>query len=190
MYDERLENRGEPLAKKRRPLGVSVKRFVRWYLGWILVRPRRWMFWKMAGTAYGPRWFFKKDEYFGWQWPNFYWWFLYKTVFNFCKWLHYDAWRPFCDWSGGYRRTYPLIARVIHKVGSTTAGYAISGGECYHCGAEGGCQVDLSEDETGETFKLIDTWTECTQDGTDYRFKGITICPVCGYESEYEDGSL
>jgi hypothetical protein len=148
------------------------------------------MFWKMIGTAYGPRWIPRKHEFFGWQWPDFHWWLLYKTVFKFCKWLHYDAWRPLCTYKDGWLKHKPWVANVIHRIGSTTAGFAISGGECYHCAAEEGCQVELSEDETGERFKLIETWIEGTQEGTDYRFKGITICPVCGYESEYEDGSL
>jgi len=79
---------------------------------------------------------------------------------------------------------------VVHRIGATTAGYAISGGECYHCSSPEGCQVDLSEDETGTTFILEKTWSEGTQDGTDYRFRGVTICPKCGYRAGYEDGSL
>jgi hypothetical protein len=161
-----------------------------WY-GWFFVRPRRWFFRRiLACGSFGLRLVPKREEYWGWRWPNLHWWLFYKTVFKFFKWLYWDGWRPFCDWSGGYRRTYPWIARTIHKIGQTTVGYAISGRECYHCASSDGCQVDLSEDETGTTFILKETWSVGTQDGTDHRFRGITICPKCGYRAEYEDGSL
>lgn len=156
--------------------------------GWIFVRPRRWFFSNMIFNCY-PQWFPKKHEFFGWQMPNIHWWILYKTVFKFFKWLHYDGWRPFCDWTGGYRRTYPLIARFIHRIGATTAGYAIGGFECYHCASEEGCQVELSEDRTGEYFNVEGSSQYGTQDGTHYEFWGITTCPKCGYKSEFRDGS-
>ena len=162
---------------------------LRWLYGWIFVRPRRWFFWKMI-CASCPQWKIEKHPYYGWSFPNIHWHVLYKTVFKFFKWLYWDAWRPFCDWTGGYRRTYPLIARIIHRIGATTAGYAISGGECYHCASENGDQLELSDDESGKTFKLERAWTSATQDGTDHRFCGTTICPDCGYEQYYEDGSL
>lgn len=158
--------------------------------GWLLIKPLRWAFHRMICTSYGFRIVPRKDEFWGWQMPNIHWWILYKTVFRFFLWLDLEAWRYFCDWTGGWRQTYPLIARIIHKVGKSTAGYVISGGECYHCAADEGCQVELSQDETGKAFKLIESWSEGTQDGTDHRFRGITTCPKCGYQSEYEDGSL
>ncbi len=164
----------------------------RWCLGFIFVRPRRWFFWKMiACGSFGLQLIPRYDECLRrWRFPNIHWWILYQTIFGFCTWLHYDGWRPFCDWTGGYRRSFPWIARAIKKIGTTTAGFAISGGECFHCGSEKGNQVDLADDETGETFKLERAWTVSTPDGTDYRFCGTTICPVCGYEGYYEDGSL
>ena len=158
--------------------------------GWIFIRPLRWFFWKMLCNTY-PRFIPKKNEWDNtWRLPNIHWWLIYKTVFKFFKWLYYDAWRMFCDWTGGYRRTFPLSARIIKKIGATTAGYGISGGQCYHCGSEDGDQVDLADDDTGTTFKLLESWTQSTMDGVDHRFRGITICPKCGFESEYEDGSL
>lgn len=84
----------------------------------------------------------------------------------------------------------PLIARVIKRIGATTAGFTILGGECFHCASPDGDQVELSQDETGKVFKLERTWESYSQDGTDYRFCGTTICPRCGYRSYYEDGSL
>lgn len=125
-----------------------------------------------------------------WLWPNVGWWIGYRTVMPFFRWLNWDAWRYFCDWTGGSRQTYPLIARIIHKIGQTTYGCAAHGGECYHCASDDGDPVDLSSDDTGKTFRLAETWTVGTQNGTDHRFRGTTICPACGYEAEYEDGSL
>jgi len=161
-----------------------------WY-GWIFVRPRRWFFGRMLGRgSFGLRLLPKREEYWGWRWPNLHWWLLYKTIFNFCSWLSWDGWRPFCDWTGGYRRTFPWIARMIKRLGETTAGVHCHGCECWHCGAEDCDQCTLSDDETGTTFILEETWTEGTQEGTDHRFRGITICPKCGYRAEYQDGSL
>lgn len=96
-----------------------------------------------------------------------------------------------CTYKNGWLNKKPLIAKIIHRIGSTTAGFAISGGECFHCASVNGCQVDLSEDETGTTFILKDSWSSyCGEVGTDHRFSGTTICPDCGYEEYYEDGSL
>jgi len=156
--------------------------------GWIIIRPIRWFFWKMIINT-SLRLVPKKD-FDKWRLPNLHWWLLYKTIFKFFKWLYYEAWRPFCKWSNGWRQTYPLPAKIIHRIGETTAGFAISGGQCYHCGSKSGDPVNLSMDDTGQHFKLLKTWSVGTPDGTDYRFYGITICPRCGYESEYEDGSL
>jgi len=168
---------------------LRYRHFIVKVYGWMFVRPRRWFFHRMVCASY-PRWKIKKEDYFGWTFPNIHWYVLYITVFNFFTWIHYDGWRPFCNWEGGYRRTYPLIARIIHKIGSTTAGYAISGGECFHCGSEEGNPSELADDESGTTFKLKETWSIGTQEGTDHRFCGTTICPNCGHEGYYEDGSL
>lgn len=162
---------------------------IHFVLGWIFVRPRRWFFWKMSCASFGVRVLPTHDEYFGWKAPNIHWWILYKTLFNFFYWLDTDAWRYFCKW-GNVRLTYPLIARVIHKIGKTTVGYAVHGGECFHCGSEEGNPVYLSDDESGKTFVLKETWSVPTPDGTDYCFAGTTICPKCGYESYYQDSSL
>ena len=166
-------------------------RWLFYIYGWIFVRPRRWLFWKMISNgSFGIRWFPYKYEYWGWRYPNVHWWILYKTIFKFFSWLFLEGWRPFCDWTGGYRRTYPWMARFIHWIGRTTAGNAIYYQECYHCGFEAGDPVYLSEDETGTTFILTDCGTSCTPDGTDHWFNGITICPKCGFKQEYSDGSL
>lgn len=160
--------------------------------GWLFVRPRRWFFWQMiAHGSHELRFIPKYDDCWErWQLPNIHWWLLRHTIFDFCKWLHYDAWRPFCDWTGGYRGSFPWIARAIKRIGDTTAGYAISGGECPHCASPKGDQLYLSEDITGTTFILQKTWTVGTQEGTDHRFCGSTICPACGYKAYFEDGSL
>lgn len=34
------------------------------------------------------------------------------------------------------------------------------------------------------------SWSVGTMDGTDHRFSCITVCPKCGFKSNYEDGSL
>jgi hypothetical protein len=159
--------------------------------GWIFVRPRRWFFWKMiARGSFGLRLLPHKGEYCGWEFTNLHWWLLYKTIFKFFKWLYWEGWRPFCDWTGGWRRTFPWYARAIHRIGQTTAGVAIMHQECWHCGSLSGNPVDLSEDETGTTFILKDSGTCSTPDGTDHWFSGTTICPRCGFKSEYSDGSL
>ena len=168
---------------------MTIKKFLCKARGWLLVRPIRWFFGKMLRGSY-LRWKISHEDYWGWRFPNIHWWILYKTIFNFFSWVYWDGWRPFCNWDGGHRNTYPLIARIIHKIGSTTAGFAICGCECFHCASDNGSQVELSDDENGETFKLDRAWTEGTQDGTDHRFCGTTICPDCGYEAYYEDGSL
>lgn len=164
---------------------------LRWIAGWVFVRPIRWLFHRMTGGCYLQKWPTKAFDGH-WCMPNYHWWLLYCTVFRFFNWLSDDAWRPFCAWSGpgGSRSSFPLSARIIHKIGRTTAGYAISGGACFHCASEDGDPVELSEDETGRTFRLEKSWSVATMDGTDYRFCGTTVCPACAYESHYEDGSL
>lgn len=162
---------------------------LRYLLSYLFVRPRRWFFHKMLCDSFGIRWWFEKDWY-GTSYPNIHWWILYKTVWKFFRWLNNDAWRYFCTWEDGWLKHKPLISKIIHRIGQTTVGERTSGGECYHCGAIEGCQVELSQDETGKFFVLEKSWSVGTMDGTDYRFCGITICPKCGYKSYYEDGSL
>lgn len=160
--------------------------------GYIFVRPRRIFFWKMiAKGSFGLRLIPKRDEFWGWRFPNLHWWILYHTVFKFFKWLYWDAWGKLCTYSKGGLSHKPLIARIIHRIGQTTAGMAISGGECFHCAFSGGDPVDLSEEdfEDGKYFELTDSGTSYTQDGTDYWFKGITTCPRCGFKQEYNDGT-
>lgn len=167
----------------------KMKKFFYLY-GWIFVRPRRWFFWKMVCET-NLHLLPKKDGTFGYyQMPNIHWWLLYKTVYRFCSWLNWEAWRVFCKHEKGWLKHKPLIAKIIHRIGQTTAGFASSGGECFHCSSKRGCPVELSNDETGTNFILERTWTEGSEDGTDYRFCGTTICPVCGYRRYYEDGSL
>ncbi len=167
----------------------SWRRLIRYELAWILVRPYRWAFRRMV-FASTPRWLPERVEGLGWLWPNIHWWVLYRTVFKFCKWLWHDAWRPLCQWGERSLKHKPWYAAVIQRIGETTAGGACQCFECYHCASKDGCQIDLSSDETGTTFKLERTWTSSTEDGTDYRFSGTTICPRCGFEDHYEDGSL
>jgi len=166
---------------------VSAKS-VRYALGWAFVRPRRWLFRKMVFNSYLELRFRRL-----WQdgpiiWPNPHWWILYKTVFKFFKWLDWEAWRPLCTWEKNGLKHKPILARIIHRIGETTAGEAIGGGECFHCASKDGCQVWLADSD--ETFELIRSWQVGTQDGTDYRTHGITTCPKCGFKDEYEDGSL
>lgn len=179
---------------------------LRYILAFLTVRPRRWFFgnciWRgSCGTQWLPRRITNWDNFdpakhddtdlpTKIEWPNIHWVIAYRTVFRFFKWMHQDAWRPFCDWTGGWRRTTPRIARVIQRIGQTTAGCAANGGECWHCGSEEGCPVELSQDKTGTTFILEREWTSSSEDGTDHRFSGTTICPKCGHREHYEDGSL
>lgn len=161
-------------------------------LGWIFVRPRRWLFRRICSRGgNGIIWF---PHYDGWDWrfPNLHWALLYWALFKPLKWAYWDGWRKFAIWDKGkgYLKSHTLLSRFIQRIGETTAGCAISGGECYHCASREGCPVELSKDETGEQFILEKTWTVGTLDGTDHRFRGTTICPCCGYRQEYEDGSL
>jgi len=161
-------------------------------IGWIFIRPVRWFFRNMATACY-PRWLPRKNSmypYYGLKYsmPNIHWYVLYKTVFKFFSWLNWDAWRVFCNWEGGWRRTYPLPARIVHWIGQSTAGYAANGGRCYHCNSEDGNPGDLVEDE--KYFTVTDSGSNATMDGTDHWFKGIATCPKCGHKSEYGDSSL
>lgn len=156
--------------------------------GYIFIRPIRWLFWRMVWAA-NLRLLPKRDWDGTWIFPNLHWWLLYKTVFRFCKWLDWEAWRPFCDWSKGYRSSYPLIARLVHSVGAATAGYAISGGACYHCASTEGDPVLLSESEN-KYFKIVNSGVTSTPDGVDHWFEAETICPKCGWTDYYSDGSL
>jgi hypothetical protein len=183
----------------------SSLRKLRYYAAFITVRPRRWFFRKcISEGSFGAQWLpIRREEWDNynprkdrprteWEmivWPNIHWVLAYRTIFKFFKWLNYDAWRPLCKWDR-VRKTYPWYARLVHRIGQTTAGCAISGGECWHCASEEGCPVELSNDETGKTFILERIWSSATMDGTDHRFCGKTICPKCGYEAYYEDGSL
>lgn len=167
---------------------------IRYAAAFITVRPVRKLFWKMIANT-ELRLIPKEREWDGsWRLPNVHWWILYKTVFSFFKWVHRDAWRPFCDWTGGWRQTFPPIARIVKWFGDSTAGYAISGGRCFHCNHEDGCQVSISDygDSSGYSpfVRNVESWSVGTMDGTDYRFSCTTVCPKCGFKSEYEDGSL
>lgn len=155
--------------------------------GWVFVRPRRRLFSRMVWASC-PQLFAVREPW-GVCADNAHWWPLYIAVFQFFKWLYYDAWRPFCKWDKWLIHK-PWYAALIQRIGATTAGYAIGGGECFHCASKDGDPVDLSDDDTGTTFRLLETWSVPTGEGTDHRFRGITICPVCGYEDEFEDGSL
>lgn len=166
----------------------------RYTVSFVTVRPVRKLFWKMIINT-ELRLLPKKREWDdSWRWPNVHWWLLYKTVFKFFKWLHYDGWRPFCDWTGGSRQTFPPIARFVKWFGDSTAGYAISGYRCHQCNSEQGCQMNICDETDASGYspfvRDVKTWTESTMDGTDYRFSCTTVCPKCGFKSKYEDGSL
>lgn len=171
--------------KKSSPAAMRFNRLV----GWALYRPVRWFFWKMICNC-TLRFKIERCEvgYMPTRYPNLHWWLLYKTVFKFFKWLNYYAWRVFCNWGGGYRRTFPPVARFVMWLGAVTAGSVISGGRCRHCGHADGDPVTLSEDE-GEFFKLSDSGSYGTQDGTTHWFKGVCTCPRCGAETEYGDSN-
>lgn len=166
-----------------------MRKKIRYILSWIFVRPRRWVFGKMLWNSELNIWFKRRwDD--SWKPPNIHWFILNKTVLRFFRWLNDDAWRKFCTWENGWLSHKTLIAKIIHRIGQTTAGERIHGMECYHCGSPEGCQVELSQDETGKHFVDVESWSVGTMDGTDHRFSGTTICPKCGYKRYYEDGSL
>ncbi|MCK5616291.1 hypothetical protein KAR91_81265 [Candidatus Pacearchaeota archaeon] len=166
--------------------------------GWIFVRPRRWLFWHMVWSD-RLSWKIERNYYYDgrWKWPNLHWWILRQIIFEPLKWLYWDGWRIFEKWEdkGGGTR-WPkgrLLARIAKRIGQTTAGCAISGGECFHCAFPGGDPLELSdpEGEYGEEyFELTDSGSTATMDGTDHWFRGITTCPRCGYKQEYGDSSL
>lgn len=159
--------------------------------GWIFVRPRRKLFKKMICNSYLR---IIPEKHCGkWLLPNLLWWLLYISVFKFSKYSYWRTWSYLCTYGNGRLKRKPIlwiIARIIHGISSTTAGCAINIGECFHCSHPDGWSAELSEDETGVNFILEKSWTVGTMDGTDYRFCGITICPICGYRDYYEDGSL
>lgn len=161
--------------------------------GWIFVRPIRWFTRKVSSGTYLRLWP-KKCEYYHpefypykYDMPNLHWWALDKTFGRFTRWIYWEWWRPFCDWTGGWRRTYPPIASFIHEVGRFLT-YPYYGGACYHCAAVDADPSELTESD--ETFQLTDSGTSYTPEGTDHWFRGITTCPHCGYKSEFGDSSL
>ena len=160
---------------------------IRYIYGWLFVRPRRWFFRKLISN-YHLRLWPERCEFSGWSYPNLHWWVLYITIFKFFEWLNYDAWRPFCDWTGGFRRSCPLIARMIQRIGETTAGIHISSDECYHCASKEGNQLYLADNK--ETFEETNYGSYGTEDGTCHWWEGITTCPKCGYRSHFSDSSL
>jgi hypothetical protein len=161
--------------------------------GWLFVRPRRWFFKKMA-NACCLRILPVKDFFNHWHFSNIHWWILYKTVFRFFEVLD-DSWRYFCVCENGLLKYKSFIAWIIHRIGSTTIGYVMRKGECFHCASVEGDPVELSMDETGKFFKVGKTWevgkisVDATENGIEYGFDGITICPKCGYEQFYEASS-
>jgi len=165
--------------------------------GWILVRPRRWLFHKMVWSdrldmRIEKNYYYRDNWFQRIKWPNLHWWVLRQIIFEPLKWLYWDGWRLFDKKKNGVPQ-WTLPARIAKRIGQTTAGCAISGGECYHCGWERGDPLELSdpEGEFGEDyFELTDSGVTSTQDGTDHWFKGITTCPRCCYQQEYGDSSL
>lgn len=161
-----------------------------WIYGWLFVRPRRWLFFHMVWND-RLNWKVIKNYYYRdkllarIKWPNLHWWLLRVIIFEPLKWLYWDGWRKFG------KNPYRGLGGLAKRIGQTTAGFAIGGGECYHCGSEHGDPVELSSEE-GEAagyFELTRTWELFCGEYTDYRFCGITTCPRCGYQQYYEDGS-
>ncbi len=164
---------------------------IRYFYGWLFIRPRRWVFNKMGWASTGLRWKPEKDWNNKWIWPNPHWWILYKTVYKFCKWLEWDGWRPFAVWGEHRLKKHTFISKFLKWIGETTTGYYYR--ECYHCAAKGCAPVELSngEPENEDYFILKDSGSSYIPgEGTDHWFHGITICPKCGYRQEYGDGSL
>ena len=159
-------------------------------MGFIFIRPIRYAFWQMV-CATSPRWWFKRG-YECWYLPNIHWYILYITVFRLCAYLYWDGWRHFAHYhpQHNYLQFISLPGAILKRIGTITAGGAISGGQCYHCASEYGNPVYLADDEENQTFILEKTWSIGTMDGTDHRFSGTTICPICGFRNYYEDGSL
>lgn len=153
--------------------GGNMKR-LRYAYGWLFVRPRRWLFGRMLAWGSGPlywrplrRW----DDSI--LWPHPHWWVLYHTVFRLFSWLQWNG-------RGPWRR-----------LGKWAVGMNLSGtGECWHCGHPAGCPLRLSDDDTGRTFVLKESGHSATDMGTDYWYRGTTICPKCGYRAPWEDSSL
>ena len=175
---------------KRDMIAIQI-RFFKIY-GYIFVRPRRYLFGNMGWNS-DLRPLPVKHEYFGWRLPNWHWWILYKTVFRFFKWLYWDGCIRVSRWEKRWFKGRTNLYGIIRRIGATTAGCAIMGGECYHCAFPGGSPVELSDPdgEYGEEyFELTDSGTSSTPEGVDHWFRGITTCPRCGYKQEYGDGSL
>lgn len=162
----------------------------RYWISWVLVRPRRWLFHRMVWAS-TVRWV-PRRAYSGGpiSWPNPHWWILYLTVFRAFRWLQWRGWRLLVkvDDRGCYGKI-PWYARAVRRIGETTAGCATGGGECWHCASKDGDPVHLSEDETGETFELLDSGPTWSDWGTGGWFRGITTCPRCGFRREYSDSS-
>jgi len=165
--------------------------------GWIFVRPRRWLFNEMHWASVGLNWKIIPNYYYrgNWfsriKWPNPHWYFLYKTVYTFFRWLSWDAWTPIARWENRKFGRRLFLSKIIKRIGETTARYQVYT-ECYHCAWPDGNPTELSDQDGkfgGDYFKLEKTWEVFTGEYTDYRFRGITTCPRCGYQQEYEDGS-
>jgi hypothetical protein len=152
-------------------IGRTPQQLCWWLYGWVFIRPLRWLSHKAIMGSFGIRWLPEKS-WDGWRMPNLHLWFWYKTYGKFACWLKNDAWRPFCDWTGGWRKTFPLHARIIKKIGEALV-WHFHGYQCYHCSHDAGSQGDLSEDETGATFKLLETGTSATENGTDHWFRAV-----------------
>lgn len=152
--------------------------------GWLFVRPRRWVFYKMACNS-SIRWLPGRDVFDNWRLPNIHWWLLYHTVFSFFKWLSWSAWCRLCVYENGRRKTFPWYARFVKWFGDTTAGMACSGfGECYHCGCEAGDYGSL------EPIEYTNKHTYMTDYGTGNGWTEKVACPVCGYVSWHDNGDL
>lgn len=163
--------------------------------GWVLIRPLRVLSRACVKGSFGLRLKIRRNEFYipgyngRYEWPNLHYWLLYKTVGKFSTWLYFNGWRFLCDWTGGYRRTYPLPARILHKIGQTLS-YGFYGNECFHCAADEGDPGNISEEPNSIYFELTESGSNATEDGTDHWYRGITTCPKCGYKDTFSDSSL
>lgn len=170
---------------------------LRYLAGWVLVRPRRAFVGACFRGAYlsGFRrelvWDGKTKKLVkGWRRTNLHLWLVRKAIFEPMKrFAKTPTWKahPSGDWK---LRTQRWWVRPFGWAWEWANAWTDirEHFECYHCGSEEGAQGDLTE--YSDTFKNVRSWTSSTMDGNDYRFCGTTICPKCGYEDYYEDGSL
>lgn len=163
--------------------------------GWILIRPIRIITRMGVRGSFGLRLKIRKNEFHikghngRYEWPNLHHWLIYKTVGKLSTWLYLQGWRPLCRWGKRGRETYPLAARIVHKIGQTLA-YPYYGNECFHCAADAGDPGNITDDLNSKYVEIIASGSDATEDGTNHWFRCETTCPKCGYKDTFSDSSL